>query len=317
MSLQSTGDDPNLQAAYDARHDSAMQQKFRRLCPWPAGVVFIEHPGMTEEDIRAHFRLMREMGFTALKQCQVLATTDKARVMHWALEEGIIPWWYGEGGFEEPTPELLRELGIDEDIPAGELMEHPAYRERQWRRMHERVDREAAGEASDNVGRKSKSGEEPDRVRPAGWVPSVQPTFNYEIGEGEGGQKGLFLDWLKRTYGTIEALSEAWNTHHCMISGPSREDGRDVAEGGEARAGWSSWEHLERDLPGVVDGNFREYRRTRDVLRYKADNYLNWLRDRVEPVRRAFPDVPVRAGGRWGCSCPSPVAARIWRGSRS
>lgn len=287
-------DDPFLHAHYRSLHDSPRQQKFRRIRPWPVGVVFIEHPGMSMEDIRAHFRLMRELGFTALKQCQVCRGTDRRAVMHIAIDEGIIPWWYGEGGWEDPTPERLAELGIDPATPIEDLRENEIWLERQRQVMHERVDREADGEAGRTL--MKQQDDAPDRQRGADWVPSVQPTFNFEVADEH---KGLFLDWLKRTYGDIEALNLAWNQNHCMVPGP-----KNLPELGGTVVGWQSWEHLEGELLDVVNGNFREYRRTRDVYRFKADNYINWLRDRLEPQVEADPNAPVRAGGEMGLFLP-------------
>jgi len=60
--------DPYLISKYDALHDSPMQQRLRALRPWPVGVVFIQQPGMGLPEMRGHFRKMRELGFTCLKQ---------------------------------------------------------------------------------------------------------------------------------------------------------------------------------------------------------------------------------------------------------
>jgi beta-galactosidase len=126
----------------------------------------------------------------------------------------------------------------------------------------------------------------------------VQPTFDFEIDEEQG---PMFLDWLRRQYGTIEKLNDAWNTQHCMLPGPLK--GGAGGEGGGA-AGWDSWEHLAEELREVVNRNFREYRRTRDVYRYKADNYINWLRDRLDRQVEADPHAPLRAGGEMGLFLP-------------
>ncbi len=288
--------DPFLHERYQQLHDGPMQAKFRRIKPWPVGCVLIQHPDWDLETIRTHFRCMRELGFTALKQCQVCSGTDKRTVMHMALDEGIIPWWYGEGGWEDPTPELLTGLGIAPDIATEALWEHPVWRDRQTRLLHARVDREADRLAAGRSVRHDDA--QPDRKRGSAWVPSVQPTFNFEIDEE---QKPLFLDWLKRQYGDIETLNLAWNTHHCMLPGSLR--GTNDGDGG-AKPGWSSWEHLAAELPGVVNSNFREYRRTRDVFRYKADNYINWLRDRMDDQLADDPVAPLRAGGEMGLFLP-------------
>lgn len=286
--------DPFLYERYIALHDSPVQAKFRRIRPWPVGCVFIQSPEMTMEDIRAHFQLMRKLGYTALKQCQVCRGTDQAEVMHLAIDEGISPWWYGEAGWEDPTAEKLRELGLPEDMPIEELRENPVWVERQKKLYHERVDREARGESGPKVARNLK--EDPDRKRGADWVPSVQPDFEFGLSEE---QEPMFLLWLKKTYETIEKLNEAWNVHHCMVPGP-----KDYPECGGEQIGWSSWEHLAKELGSVIQGGFREYRRTRDLLRYKADNYINWLRERFDVIQASDPEVPLRSGGEMGLFLP-------------
>lgn len=47
---------------YDSLHGRAMQRKLRRLGPMPFGVVFLPWAGMTEAEMRQHFRWMRELG---------------------------------------------------------------------------------------------------------------------------------------------------------------------------------------------------------------------------------------------------------------
>ena len=286
-------EDASFHDAYQSRHDSPAQQKFRRIRPWPVGVVFIQHPEMTEDDIRNHFRLMKRLGFTALKQCQVCRGTDKAKVMHMALDEGVIPWWYGEAGWEDPTPALLEEIGLDPQMPVEELRVNETWLRRQDSVMRERIDREAAGQAGRALVKKAAV---PDRTRGAGWVPSVQPTFDFALTPE---QTPLFLAWLERQYGTIEKLNDAWNTRHCMIEGPS-----DSETYGETLPGWLSWEHLASELPAKVNNATREYRRVRDVYRFKAENYVNWLRDRLDVQIEADPNAPVRAGGEMGLFLP-------------
>ena len=57
-----------------------------------------------------------------------------------ALDEGLIPWWYGEGGWAEPTAELLTELGIDADTPIQSLRENEAFLAYQDRLMRDRIE---------------------------------------------------------------------------------------------------------------------------------------------------------------------------------
>jgi len=271
--------------------DTPMQRKLRRIRPWPVGCVFIEHPGMSDEDIRGHFRLMRELGFTALKQCQTCRGTDRARVMHMALDEGIIPWWYGEAGWEEPTPTLLDSLGIDPDLPIDKLRENQAWLARQEQVMRDRIDGKtvALPVQLDPTLKQLMDAPAPE-------VPGVQLSFEYALTEAH---QPLFIDWLKRTYGDIDALNEAWNVHHCMI--PGARDQR----GGERPAGfWQSWEHLASELLVVINGERREYRRIRDVFRFKADVYLDFVRAKTDADRRSDPNVPTRAGGEMGLFLP-------------
>ena len=55
---------------------------------------------------------MKKLGFNALKQIMPLPTWTIEQISLIALEEGIMPWWYGEGGYEEITPTLLEQLGV-------------------------------------------------------------------------------------------------------------------------------------------------------------------------------------------------------------
>ena len=113
--------DPFCRNVYDQIHQTPQPQKFRRIHPMPLGVVFVEWPGMTEDDWRHHLRMMKDVGVTALKGMLLCRGSDKRKFMHMALDEGIIPWWYGQGGWEPITDELLDKLGIDRDTPIAEI----------------------------------------------------------------------------------------------------------------------------------------------------------------------------------------------------
>ena len=136
--------DPFMTEAYDRLHDTPMQRKFRKIAPVPVGVVFIEWPGMTEDDFRRHFRLMKELGFTCLKGTMLLPGTDKRKFMHAALDEGIIPWWYDEGGWEAITDELLAKLGIPLDTPVPEVRKNERFLAHQEEVFRARIDRPLA-----------------------------------------------------------------------------------------------------------------------------------------------------------------------------
>jgi beta-galactosidase len=57
-----------LHSLYDRLHETPMQRKLRQIAPMPGGVVFLPWPGLTENQARQHFRLMKQLGFTCLKQ---------------------------------------------------------------------------------------------------------------------------------------------------------------------------------------------------------------------------------------------------------
>ena len=275
----------------DALHDSPMQRKLRRIRPWPLGCVFIQHPTMTDEDMRQHFRLMKRLGFTALKQCQTCRGTDRRKVMHLAMDEGIIPFWFGEAGWEDPTPELLSSLGIDRDTPIESLRVNATWLARQDKLMRDRIDGKLAEpDATEAASFPELFGVEPPPM------PGVPLSFDGELTEAH---KPLFMDWLKKTYGTIETLNRAWNLQHCMIAGPSGGIADDGAGGV-----WTSWEHLEGDVLRAVNKELREYRRIRDVLRFKADIYLQYVEAHASQARRRDPLAPFRAGGEMGLFLP-------------
>jgi beta-galactosidase len=122
------GDDPFLHTLYDKLHDSPMQQKFRRLAPMPFGAVFLPWKGVTEQQIREHFRTMKKLGFHNLKQLMATPEWSMERLMEIAFEEDVIPFWYGEAGWEDITPGLLDKLGIARNTPMPEIRRNPKMR---------------------------------------------------------------------------------------------------------------------------------------------------------------------------------------------
>ena len=274
--------DPFLTELYDRLHETPMQRKLRRIAPMPVGVVFIEWPGMTEDDARAHFRLMKELGFTCLKGLHPCPGTDAAKLMHAALDEGIIPWWYDEAGWEAITDELLAELGIPVETPIDEVRRDPRFLAHQERIMRRRIDEYAA---------------RPRRpVRPEIEADFLRK-FSFDAELPAAARKD-FVVWLKETYGRPEAVWEAWNIHHAMVPGPARP--------------WASWDALHAELGELLNG--REYRRTRDVLRFKADLYLQRARSRREAAAELDPNEPVRAGGEMGLLLPFVARATDMEG---
>ncbi|MFP4214452.1 MAG: beta-galactosidase trimerization domain-containing protein [Phycisphaerae bacterium] len=285
--------DEFLSELYDQLHETPMQRKLRALAPMPVGVVFIEWPGMSMEDIRSHFRTMKELGFTCLKGLMLCPGTDTRAVMHLALDEGIIPWWYDEAGWEEPTGELLEKLGIDPDTPIGELREDPRWLEHQEKVMRERIDRECDGDGGRPLEREFREKFSFDG--------SLSPAFADE-----------FMDWLKDTYGSIEAVADAWNFHHAGHRRPKK---------------WDNWDDVKKFALDNLQSPHgsktmyiprqREYRRLRDVLRFKADMYIQHIERRVAAMREEDPNSVGRAGGEMGLFLPFASRATDMEGIAS
>jgi beta-galactosidase len=274
--------DEFLTALCDRLHETPMQRKLRRIAPLPVGVVFIERPGMTDEDIRGHFRRMRELGFTCLKGIHLCPGSDLAKVMHTALDEGIIPWWYGEGGWEPITDELLERLGIPGDTPIDEIRRDDRMRAYQEAVLRARIDSWVHAQQT-------------RRTRPPDRQGDERFSFDHVLHPTAVGD---FVEWLHETYGSLEAVYEAWNVHHAMIRGPSEP--------------WVSWRELAAELPELIGG--REYRRIRDVLRFKADLYLERVRRRRQAAADADPAEPMRAGGEMGLFLPFAARATDMEG---
>lgn len=267
--------DPYLTQLYDGLHASPMQRKFRALAPMPVGVVFIEQPGMSETDIRGHLQLMKALGFTCLKQFMLRPGTDVKHFMHMALDEGIIPWWYDEAGWEEITPELLAKLELPPHMPVREAREHPRMRAYQLEVMHRRVE-----------------GETPPAAEVTVTLPPEAP-FSYDM-QLDPAAIPAFAAWLKQTYGSVPALYAAWNLDHAgnFLSGQG------VADGFGPDSGWDQVADL---IPRMSE---REYRHVIDIIRFKSDLLLQDVRARITAAHAQDRNAPLRAGGEMGLFLP-------------
>ncbi|TVR49189.1 MAG: hypothetical protein EA425_12945 [Puniceicoccaceae bacterium] len=268
---------------YDSLHDSALQRKFRRLCPMPYGVVFLPWAGMTESEMRGHFRIMRELGFTNLKQTMPSPEWPRERILEIALEEGVIPFWYGEGGWEEVSPELLTTLGLPADLPPAEARLHPAVRRHQeqilYRRIHyANIDLPVEGQTLQDAGL-------------AEW--NTREIQLHNDPELRADAIPLFKQWVRGRYATIEELVRAWNMNEVGISPEP----------------YGSWDDFEADA-GLERQGRRDYGFIRDVLRFKADHTLGRIRLAVRLARERDADEPQRAGGEMGLFLPF-----AWRGT--
>ncbi|MFY0653073.1 MAG: beta-galactosidase trimerization domain-containing protein [Cyclobacteriaceae bacterium] len=258
---------------YDSMHDSPMQQKLRKIAPMPYGVVFLAWAGMTEDDMRKHFRMMKELGFTNLKQCMGTPEWPRKEILSVALEEGIIPFWYGEGGWEDITPELLKKLKLPKKMSIQEVREHPKMLAYQKTVLEKHLS--TWKDPLPGVENFKHYKHEPDAYLRHDDVP-------------------LFKQWIKNKYESIDELANAWNQYEVGISGQP----------------YKSWQDFEKDPlveydPNqqyvIVPRNGREYGKVKDILRFKADMYLENVKFYKQNV---YPEQPTRAGGEMGLFLP-------------
>ncbi len=265
-----------LHELYDARHDSPFQQKIRQLAPVPAGVVYIQRPGEGEEIIRQHFRTMKELGFTNLKQIMPLPDWDHEEIQKIALEEGVIPWWYGEGGWESITPDLIRQLGIPSSLEMKEVRRHPKMIEYQNQVLNHRIKR-----------LQELRKEKPDAQALKGSNTAYDPLVGERGMDLTPAGEKLFVEWVKETYKDIDTLNHAYNQHHHGLQ----------AAGGP----FTSWEDFNERWQNY---NHREMRVVRDILRFKADHGVAELAKKVQEFKEFDPEAPYRAGGELGLFRP-------------
>ncbi len=274
MQASTLADDPFLHALYDRLHESPMQQKFRQLAPVPIGVVFLPWKGITEGEMREQFRLMKKLGFENLKQVMSTPEWDGERIKQIAWEEGLIPFWYGEGGWEPITPQLLERLGMAPDTPISKAREDP----RMIRYQMEVIRRGIPGSGdSDHYGPRGAPDEERRRHAPD---PYCRPE---DVAD--------FQRWLRSTYHALEAVNTAWN----------------VYEVGVTPAPFRTWEELDRWVERYcADQSLqgREYGRVRDVLRFKATRLARQIEERLRKFRGGNPHAPTRTGGEMGLFLP-------------
>lgn len=101
-----------------------------------------------------------------------------------------------------------------------------------------------------------------------------------------GGQ--LLLEWLKKTYGTVEKLNEAWNQNHAGLFLNEKRT-------------FQSWEDVANNWKQT---SRREYRHRRDILRFKADHSLARIRRLTNDLKTFDAFWPFR-GGELGLFLPS------------
>ena len=271
-----SAEDEFLHRLYDSLHDSPMQRKIRDLAPMPFGVVFLPWKGMTEPEMRQHFRLMKHLGFHNLKQTMSSPEWPSDRIMNIALDEGVIPFWYGEAGWEPVSDGLLRKLGIPPGLSKQEIREHPimlAYQKEVLRRgipILAGLDLAPGRRADANAFRHT-----PD--------PYLRP-----------GDAAHFKKWLRETYKSPDEVTQSWN----------------LLEVGITPQPFRSWEDVDKtvdmlaDQPQTQSSFGREYSRVRDILRYKSDYHSREILERAAEAHRRLPAAPTRTGGEMGLFLP-------------
>ena len=276
-----------LHDRYDSLHDTPLQRHFRSLAPMPLGVVFIAWAGIQEDEVREQMRTIKSLGYTCLKGvmgCDRFSSADLQRI---ALEEGLWPWWYAEGGWEPITPQLLSDLGLPSDLTLDEAMEHPAMLAHQRAVAARRLERQdERRHVSTCAGGKSDFDDE--NAPPEWLVPSVVGAHRgHDLRPQE---CDAFIAWLRRSYGSLECLLSAWNVS--------------VMSSSKAVASLHDWEDLKPLLAKGWPGN-KEYRHYRDIMRFHADMLVEGRIARAIANRHAFDrDEPIRAGGEAGLFLP-------------
>jgi beta-galactosidase len=278
LTVQAQKNDEFLHELYDKLHDSPMQQKFKKIAPVPAGVVYIQQPTDGEKEIRAHFKTMKQLGFNALKQIMVNPGWTEEQIALIALEEGIIPYWYGEGGWEDITDELLKKLGIPKTMSIPEIRKHPKMVEYQKNVLIKRIkDMEKYTQAN---------GGKPIRSTSVAYDPEVGNRGQELTPHGE----ELYIEWCKKTYTTIENLNKAYNQDVANLS---------ITPYG----GFKDWEDFKKNWRNISG---REFRHFRDILRFKVEYNLNRIDELAQKFQEvAGKDAPYRGGGEMSLYLPA------------
>jgi beta-galactosidase len=262
-----------LHDQYDALHDSKRQQEFRKIRPMPRGVVYIQHPNEGEKEMREHFRLMKKLGFNSLKQIMTVPSWEEEDIQLIALDEGIIPWWYGTGGWAPITDNLLKELKIPLDTDLKTIREHPKMLAYQTQVLKDRILLAKAYK------------------KEHGAIPrDHQTAFDPQVGARgldltEEGQR-LFVEWAMDRYQDIEQLNEAWSLYHHGLGTP-----------------FTSWEDFAQNWQQKA--SHRNYKDKMDIFRFKAEHGAKNIKERAQLYAEYDSSPPFRGGGEMSLFLPA------------
>lgn len=277
---RSLKDHDYLQDKYWSLNESPMQQRLRKIKPFPVGAVYYQQRGDDLEDIRKMFRLMRKTGLTALKQIQIKQpfSSDEAyqafrqKVYNLALDEGISPWYYGKAGWLPITQELVDSLGINKDVdkemPA--IQAHPKMIQYQKDSLRKRIARlpykPARPEGMGEPGRNSP-------YMPARLLP-------------------YFADWLEKKYGSLDSINKAWhmswNTRSRTNQIQSWEEAAQLMEG-------RGFDEFGRAEP--VHKQSWDFRRHRDGMKFQSELIVDNYKKTMQLYTDWDPYEPERTGG--------------------
>ncbi len=266
------GEDPYLLGAYLDLNCSPMQEKLRNIRPFPVSVVYYQQQTDNLDSIRKEFRTIRSLGFTGLKQIQLVHPGNpenfRQQVFHMALDEGLSPWYYGKGGWDAITDDLLDSLGIEQNYTPGNrqiIQEDPRMMEYQQNLMRRRIERLPYKPS------RPKGMGEPGRNSP--YLPErLIPHFAL---------------WLKEHYGSLDTLKAAWNAG---FTGDL-----DISSFLEAAAEMKA---LYEDEYGFRWGKKSwDFRRVRDAMRFQADLVVDHYWETMKMFTEWDPIEPERTGG--------------------
>lgn len=266
------GQDLFLDSLYMELNNSPMQQKLRSSKPFPVGVVYYQQRGDNLDSAKKEFQIIRDLGFTALKQVQLKAPYNpdnfNEEVFHAAIDAGISPWYYGKAGWRTITQELIDSLGISYELNGNNLAEiqnHPRMINYQNHYLHQRV-----GKMSSKPEKPQGMGE-PGRNSP--YLPArLVPEFS---------------KWLRNQYETLDQLKLAWNIGYT-----------DTPEINTFDKAAALLKTTHEDEYGNRWGRRTwDFRRMRDAMRFQADLIIENYQETMEMFYQWDPEEPERTGG--------------------
>jgi len=268
----------------------------------PIGVVWVERAGGTLAQARADFAAIKAAGFSNMKQLlfrttlaqePAAAAAYQASVFNAALDEGLVPWWYGVGGWECITLELLASLGIPASTPMAAVQADERMIAHQTGVLRARVARMASAPRITGLGEPGRG----SAVVAAAFVPH-------------------FAEWLATQYGqNFTRLLIAWQYPWRDVTTTEFGNWTEAALAASAVT-------LSEPCPWTycASGVSWDFRRYRDAMRFQADFLYADLARQVDASLAWDPEEPQRTGGQhvldnyaqngWDMRAQAALAAR-------